>query len=138
MRAILLVALSSPRAAASPSPQPPPTNGDTGSDVPSAHDTRTAIERRRDTACVGLAPRMTACAVEDAKKDLAAGKVSQKQFDADTSAEVRHKHAEKFIEKCEQQHLNSYQVRVYEVCARDEPDDCDALTACLQHVNDQK
>ena len=114
--------------------QPAPVNNGSGTD-PTPTDTRTAIERRRDTACEKLAARNTACAVADAKNDLAAGKVTQKQFDADTSQQVQAKLSQKFREKCEAQHLNSYQVRVYEVCMREETE-CDPLLACLTHVND--
>jgi hypothetical protein len=106
----------------------------TGS-APASHDTRTAIEKRRDAACEQLGARNTACAVADAKRDLDAGKVTKQQFDQDTSPQVRAKLTEKFVEKCEKQHLNSFQVRVYEVCMHEETE-CDPLLACLQHVND--
>jgi len=116
-----------------PAPQPP-GNG-SGSAQPAFHDSRSEIEKRRDTACDQLATRNTACAVADAKADLAAGKVTQKQFDADTSPQVQQKNSEKFAEKCRKQALNSYQVRVYEVCMREEPD-CGPLYQCLEHIHD--
>jgi len=114
--------------------QPAPHNSGTDPDR-TPTDSRTAIERRRDDACEKLAARNTACAVADAKNDLATGKVTQKQFDADTSQQVQAKLSQKFVEKCQAQHLNSYQVRVYEVCMREETE-CDPLLACLTHVND--
>src|SRR5262245_27733420 len=42
-----------------------------------AADSRTPIEQRRDAACERLAPKITACAVEDARAKLAAGKIDQ-------------------------------------------------------------
>ena len=93
------------------------------------------IEKRRDTACDTIRPSSPRARVADAKANLAAGKVSQKQFDADTSPQVQAKNDEKFLEKCKAQKLNSYQVRVYEVCMREETD-CDPLLQCLLHVKD--
>src|SRR6185503_1695424 len=46
-----------------------------GSAVTAPPDNRTAIEKRRDGACDTLGPKITSCAVEDAKKELAAGKI---------------------------------------------------------------
>jgi hypothetical protein len=125
---VLLVACGGPQT-------PQNTGSGSGSGEPAVHDTRTAIEKRRDAACEQLGARNTTCAVADAKRDLDAGKVTKQQFDQDTSPQVRAKLTEKFVEKCEKQHLNSYQVRVYEVCMHEEAE-CDPLLACLQHVND--
>src|SRR4051812_8174949 len=74
-------------------------------------DTRKPIEKRRDTACESLGPRITACAVEDAKADLAAGKVTQKQFDQDTSSGVQKKNSEEFVKACKKTEYSSRQVR---------------------------
>ena len=63
----------------------PVANGGSGETVTPPADTRTEIEKRRDTACQTLGPKITACAVADAKKELAAGKVKQKDFDANTA-----------------------------------------------------
>ncbi|MDB4959394.1 MAG: hypothetical protein JWO36_6963 [Myxococcales bacterium] len=105
-----------------------------GSEPPSGlTDTRTALEKRRDTACEQLAPKMTACAVEDAKADLAAGKVTQKQFDQDTASGVLKKNSEEFMKKC-QVEMSSRQVRVLEVCPHEETQ-CGPLLACLENLN---
>jgi hypothetical protein len=120
--------------------QPPPPQPAGGSD-PAFHDTRTAIEKRRDTACEQLGQRNTACAVADARQNLAKGvdpnghAYSKDMFDRDTAAAVQAKNTEVFVDKCKKQHLNSYQVRVYEVCMREETE-CDPMLACLQHVHD--
>ena len=91
---VLAVAL-----AACGSKQPAPvSNAGTDPDPPGpVEDTRTELERRRDDACDTLGPRMTQCAVEDAKKELAAGRVKQKDFDANTSPDVQRKNTEEFI-----------------------------------------
>lgn len=132
--AFALAACGSP-----PAPQPP-TNAGSG-DTPAVHDTRTAIEKRRDSACEQLGPRNTACAVEDAAHSLQVGvdpdgkKYTHEMYDRDTSRDVQAKNTEVFVDKCKKQHLNSYQVRVYEVCMRQERD-CDPMLQCLQHVRD--
>jgi len=99
-------------------------------------DNRTALEKRRDAACETLGPRMTSCALEDAKADLAAGKVTQKQFDQDTASGVLKKNTEEFIKACEKAQYSSRQVRVLEVCQKEEPE-CGPLLACLDNLNKQ-
>ncbi len=119
--------------AACGSSQPPPINNDD----PVAHpkDTRTPLERRRDTACEKVGAKVTQCAFDDAKADLAAGKVTQKQFDQDTAVAVMRKNTEKYIEGCEVP-LSSRQVRVLEVCFQSETE-CNPLLDCLGHLNDK-
>jgi hypothetical protein len=103
-------------------------------DVPPApQDTRTPIEQRRDAACERLGPKLTACAVEDAKADLAAGKTSQQQFEQDTAAPVQAKNTEEFERQCKGSQMSSRQVRVLEVCFREETQ-CDPLRACLENL----
>lgn len=111
-------------------------SGAGGDAVAPAQDTRTAIEKRRDAACETLGPKVTACAVEDARRDLAAGKVKQKDFDLNTAKEVQAKNTEKFIEACEKAQYSSRQVRVLEVCQREETQ-CEPLLACLDNLNNQ-
>jgi hypothetical protein len=117
---------------------PAVSNSGSGSDGSAApvQDTRTEIEKRRDAACTTLGPKITACAVEDAKRDLAAGKVKQKDFDLNTAKEVQAKNTEKFIEACEKTPYSSRQVRVLEVCQREETQ-CEPLLACLDNLNKQ-
>ncbi len=97
-------------------------------------DTRTPIEKRRDAACEKVGAKLTECALADAKADLAAGKVSKKDFDLNTTPDILRKHTEEFVEKCEVP-LSSRQVRVLEVCYREETE-CGPLTDCLTHLND--
>lgn len=99
-------------------------------------DTRTELERRRDVACETLGPRISACAVEDAKADLAAGKVSKEQFDKDTASGVVKKNSEEFVKDCSGHDYSSRQVRVLEVCQKEETE-CEPLLACLDNLNKQ-
>ncbi|HEX3758787.1 MAG TPA: hypothetical protein VHW23_08775 [Kofleriaceae bacterium] len=98
-------------------------------------DPRTPIERRRDAACDALGPRLTACAVADTRADLAAGKIDQGQFDRDTAPEVQQKLTAAWLAECKGHPYSSRQVRVLEVCFRDETQ-CGPLIACLDHLRD--
>jgi hypothetical protein len=99
-------------------------------------ETRTPIEKRRDVACEQLGPKLTACAVEDARADLAAGKIGKPQFDRDTAREVQHKNTEKFLEACKSAAYSSRQIRVLEVCFHEEAR-CAPLLECLGHLDDK-
>jgi predicted small lipoprotein YifL len=96
-----------------------------------AGDTRTEIERRRDAACEELGPRLTACAVEDAKRTMSAAEL--KELDLEKTAPV---HTREAIDECKARELSSRQVRVYEVCLREETA-CEPLATCLDHAQPQ-
>ncbi len=115
----------------------PIANGGSGAGSDTAQapkDTRSEIEKRRDTACQTLGPRITTCAVEDAKKALAAGSLKQKDFDANTAPEVLRKNTDEFIKACEQSQYSSRQVRVLEVCQAQETE-CEPMLTCLDNLN---
>ena len=101
-----------------------------------AVDTRTPIEQRRDAACEQLGPKITACAVADARADLAAGKVDQRQFARDTAPEVQQRNTEEFERACKKAQYSSRQVRVLEVCLHAETR-CAPLLDCLGHLSDK-
>jgi hypothetical protein len=98
-------------------------------------DTRTAIERRRDAACDQLGPKLTACAVEDARANLAAGKIDQAQYDRDTAPAIQRKNTDEFEQACKGTAYVSRQIRVLEVCFQQEPA-CAPLLDCLGHLSD--
>ena len=110
------------------------SNEGSGSAVTAPPDDRTAIEKRRDGACETLGPKMTSCAVDDAKKELAAGKIKQKDFDANTTPEILKKNTEEFIKACKKSDYSSRQVRVLEVCQQEESQ-CEPLLSCLDNLN---
>ena len=127
MRAALLVLL----VACGGSQKPPPANDDPPG---VAQDTRTPIEKRRDTACDALGPKLVECAVDDAKRDLAAGKITQQQFDTDTAPKWRAGLKADWMKKCKVD-MSSRQVRVLEVCLHEEQQ-CAPLVDCLHHLDD--
>ena len=117
-------------------PQHTPDPDPSREQPPAVADPRTPLEKRRDVACEQLGPRLTACAVEDARADLAAGKIGKPQFDRDTAPEVQHKNTEEFLKACKGAAYSSRQVRVLEVCFHEETR-CAALLDCLGHLDDK-
>lgn len=141
MKTLMLLVLSAALAACGNKSSTPVANaGSAATGTPDgaggggAADTRTELEKRRDAACQTLGPKLTACAVTDARKELEAGRMKQKDFDANTSEEVLRKNSEKFVEKCSSAQYSSRQVRVLEVCQHEESE-CEPLLACLDNLN---
>ncbi len=117
-----------------PQAAPPPNNDGTFGDPPGVvQDTRTPFERRRDAACDQLGPKLARCAVEDARAELAAGKISRQQFEENTRPEVQRALAADWRKNCRGGYMSSRQVRVLEVCFREETE-CAPLEACLEHL----
>ncbi|HSS01739.1 MAG TPA: hypothetical protein VLM79_31995 [Kofleriaceae bacterium] len=121
---------------ADPAPEPPGASAGCGGAAATPSAPPTAIAQRRDTACEQLGPKLTACAVEDARADLAAGKITHAQLDRDIAPEVQRKNTEKFLEACKGASYSSRQVRVLEVCFRSETR-CAPLLDCLGHLSDK-
>lgn len=133
MRSFVVIALL----AACGGKQTPKGGGEGSADpVGVATDSRTPIEKRRDLACDELAPRLTQCAVADAKADQAAGKISADQLAKDTAPDVLRKNTDEAKKACKVP-LSSRQVRVLEVCMKEEAE-CGPLQDCLGHINDGK
>jgi len=112
-----------------------PGSGSGSAVAPPPTDSRTAIEKRRDDACVQVGERLTQCAVEDLKAEVAAGRMKQKEFDDTTKPEILKKNTSDFVKKCEVP-MSSRQVRVLEVCFKEETK-CAPFVDCLSHLNDQ-
>lgn len=90
---------------------------------------QTELERRQAAACEQLGPRITECAVEDARAKLPPEKLAE--LDLENTAPV---HTREFIKNCVAQPMSSRQVRVYEVCQAEETE-CGPLLACLEHAD---
>lgn len=97
-------------------------------------DTRSPLEKRLDAACKALGPKLTQCAVEDAKAQLAAGKTTQKEFDATTTPEIQAALTKDWFEKCYRPDRSSRQVRILEVCFKEETE-CAPLLDCLENLS---
>lgn len=113
--------------------QPTPAGNGSGDPPGVVTDTRTELERRRDVGCEKLEPRLVQCAVDDAKAELDAGRMSKKDYDLNTAPEIRAQLGKKWMEECQVQ-MSSRQVRVLEVCFESETQ-CGPLVGCLAHLN---
>lgn len=110
-------------------PTPPTNGGDTPGPV---KDTRTELEKRRDTACEAVGKKLTSCAVEDARAELAAGRTTQKEFDLNTAPAILDKNTAEWMKVCDT-YESSRRVRVLEVCFKEETE-CGPFGDCLKHL----
>ena len=134
MKPMIVIAIA--LAACGPKKSPEPVANTGSGTTPPPKETKSEIERRRDAACEALGPRITRCAVEDARKDYEAGKVKKAQYDQDTAPGVQEKNTAEFIKKCKSPQVpySSRQVRVLEVCPKEESE-CGPMLACLDNLN---
>ncbi|MEO8845370.1 MAG: hypothetical protein ABI591_26730 [Kofleriaceae bacterium] len=100
--------------------------------VPVYKDTRSPIEKRRDTACEAIQPRLTDCAVADAKATMSPKELADLKPD-----ELLSTHKQKFLKECKGAAMSSRQVRVLEVCNHEETE-CAPLAECLKHLEPQR
>ena len=109
-----------------------PVGPGSGSAPPPPGDKRTEIEKRRDTACEALQPKLFACAIEEAKAEM-----SPEAFAKLKPEELRGAHRKDFFAKCKGASYSSRQIRVLEVCFREEKD-CAPLRDCLLNLEPKK
>lgn len=129
-----LVALGLALAACGGTPAPPSGPGPGSAAPAGVPDARTELERRRDDACAKLGPKLVQCAIEDSRALLAAGKITPRQHEAALLPQRQRGLDEDWQAKCRKGYMSSRQVRVLEVCFREEPE-CAPLEACLEHLN---
>jgi hypothetical protein len=114
--------------------KPPPLDPEP---QPVVNDTRNPLEKRRDAACEIVGKRSASCAVDDAKRDYAAGKVTKEQLALDTKPEFVEKLAAKYSSECKgHPDYSSRQIRVLEKCPQYETE-CEPLMKCLENVQPQ-
>ena len=89
----------------------------------------TELEKRQSATCESLGPRITECAIADARATMTPEELAK--LDVENTAPI---HTREFVKSCKAQTLSSRQVRVYEVCQREETE-CEALTACLENAS---
>lgn len=95
------------------------------SDVPPA----TELEKRQGAACESLGPKLTECAIADARATMPPEELAK--LDVENTGKI---HTREFVKSCKAQTMSSRQVRVYEVCLREETE-CPALTTCLENAS---
>ena len=100
--------------------QPPPD--------PDPTPTRSELQVRQEAACEQAGPRITECAIADAQATLPPEELAK--LDLEKTAPV---HTREFIKECTKGYMSSRQVRVYEVCLREETA-CEPFLACLENA----
>ncbi len=88
----------------------------------------TEMQRRQTAACEALGPRLTRCAYDSAKKNL-----TPEQFEKEQVEEKVGEHTKLVTDECLEQQMSSRQLRVYEVCMREEQE-CGPLIDCLENA----
>lgn len=107
---------------------PPAVSGGAAAPV---GDGKTELQRRQEAACAAVGERTTACAVADAKAKATAAELRELALD-----ETAPRNTEKFIAECVAKPMSSRQVRVFEVCYREERE-CEPFFSCLEHARPQ-
>jgi hypothetical protein len=92
---------------------------------------KSEFERRQEAACDALGPRLTQCAYDDAKRTMTKAELAKEEVEA-----KRPEHTKLIVDKCRKQQMSSRQLRVYEVCLREERE-CAPLIDCLEHSKPQ-
>ena len=129
MKQLLFIASITLLGACGSKQQQPVSNAGSADDSPGVvQDTRTELEKRRDAGCEQLQPTLTECAIADAKKSL-----SKEEYAKLKPDELRAKHKQEFLKECTGSSMSSRQVRVLEVCHREEKE-CDPLAECLKNL----
>jgi len=100
--------------------------------VPVMKDTRTELEKRRDSGCEHIQPKLTQCAVADAKATMSPAELEKLKPE-----ELVAKHKQEFLKQCKGSAMSSRQVRVLEVCDREETE-CGPLADCLKNLEPAK
>lgn len=96
-----------------------------------AGDGKTELQRRQEAACAAVGERTTACAVADAKAKATPEELRKLELD-----QTAPRNTEKFIAECVAKPMSSRQVRVFEVCYREERE-CEPFFSCLEHARPQ-
>lgn len=99
--------------------------------VPVYKDLRSPLEKRRDLGCEAIQPKLTRCAVADAKATMSPKELADLKPD-----ELLAKHKVEFLAQCKGSSMSSRQVRVLEVCDKEESA-CEPLAECLKNLEPQ-
>lgn len=106
----------------------PPADDTLPDDRPPDPPPQTELQQRQGAACEQLGPRLTDCAIADARATMTPEQLAE--LDVEKTAPL---HTREMIKQCKEQTMSSRQVRVYEVCMREETE-CGPLTACLENA----
>jgi hypothetical protein len=103
---------------------------------PPPTDTRTPIEKRRDEGCVKVGKMSARCAVEDSNQRFAKGEITKTEHEQAIEPKIVRALADKYTSECRHIDMSSRQVRVMEVCMREETE-CGPWQSCIANMQPQ-
>jgi hypothetical protein len=112
---------------AKPEPDPPITG--TASGV--VEDDRTQLQIRQEAACEQTGRKLKQCAIEDNQRQ---SPEERREADVENTAPILER---EYIKACTEAEMSSRQVRVHEVCLREESE-CEPFLDCLDNAKPQK
>jgi hypothetical protein len=127
---VLLVVCGSCGGANKPDPDPDPGPSGTGSPIVE-QESRSQIQIRQDAACEQTGKKLRQCAIEDNQKQ---SPEERQKADVEHTAPILER---EYIKACTAAQMSSRQVRVHEVCLREETE-CEAFLDCLDNAKPQK
>jgi hypothetical protein len=90
-------------------------------------DALAQLKARQDAACETLGPRITECAIADARKTMSKEELAELDLEKTGPA-----HTQKYVDECKAADYSQRQVRVMEVCQKEESE-CEPMLACLEN-----
>ena len=128
---ILFVVVAACGGKSKPATTPPPDDDLTiVPHQPDAAKPATEFERRHHAACETVGAKVSACAAEDTRNDKAHPPTADELAQLDQTAAIDKR---EYIKKCDAAEMSSRQIRVMEVCSKEETA-CDPFLACLDHM----
>jgi hypothetical protein len=132
MLVAMVLALAACGGKTKPAAAPPPADDDLTIKPHPIDDGKpeTEYERRLRAACEDVGAKVSACAVEDTRNDKQHPPTADELAQLDQTAAIDKR---EYIKKCVAAEMSSRQIRVMEVCAKEEAA-CEPFLACLDHM----
>jgi len=111
--------------------------GDSKADAPTSKEAKrqallAKIEKAQNAECERMCPRVTGCALEDAKKHLDSEKIKEEKL-----VEKMPVLEKKCVDECKKNPLSLRQLRVYVKCNNDAESSCDEFLKCMEESQPQ-
>lgn len=105
------------------------SSGTTAQEPPLSNSRSVELDAAQDAACQRLAPKVTDCAIEDARATMSPQDFADMARDLD---ELADRNSEQYIDHCTRSPMSRRQLEVYEQCALDVT--CEEFLACTDRA----